>query len=458
MTEDKKIQFKDRRALVVGMGKSGIAAVEALLEAGARVSVQDSKTRGELPEELAEHLTAVCERCFFGEEPGAEDVYDILILSPGVPPELGFIRAQKAGGAEISGELELAYRLAEASFISITGTNGKTTTTTLVGEIFRHAGRETYVVGNIGSAVVRAAAGAPADAWLVTETSSFQLETTRDFRPRVSAILNLTPDHLNRHHTMEAYGDAKAKTFANQSADEYCVFNYDDKVCFALSEKCRAKVVPFSRLVELGFGAFVKGDDIVIRDESGKTTVICAVTDLKIPGAHNVENALAAAAVAYFAGISAEDIAATLRSFEGVEHRLEYVDTVNGVRYVNDSKGTNPDSSIKAVEAMPRGIILIAGGYDKGSEYDELIKAFDGKVKKMLLLGVTAKKIDAAARACGFTETEFVKDMDEAVKRAYEIAVPGDTVLLSPACASWDMYSCFEERGEHFKQCVKSLR
>ena len=449
--------MKDKKVLVVGMGRSGIAACKALHDAGALVMAQDSKKEDEIDEKTAVFLNEAGIKKYLGEVPEDTKDIDMVVLSPGVPPWLGFIQDAQANGAEIIGELELAYRMGNGSYVAITGTNGKTTTTTLVGEMFKNAGKKTKVVGNIGVAVVTDAVNADDDTWLVTEASSFQLETTVTFKPVVSAILNLTEDHMDRHKTMENYGAAKAKIFGNQGPDEYLVINYDDKACFALAESCGAQVIPFSRLEKLDVGAYMEGDVITIKTPAGETVSFCKADELVIPGSHNLENALAAAAIGYFAGLSPEDITETLRTFQGVEHRIEFCGEANGVRFVNDSKGTNPDAAIKAVQAIKGGIILIAGGYDKNSGYDELIEAFDGKVKYMMLLGTTAPKIKAAAERLGFTDSIICKDMEECVKKGFELAEPGDTVLLSPACASWDMYDCFEQRGEHFKKCAKEL-
>lgn len=449
--------MKNEKVLVIGLGKSGIAAVQALVKLEAEVSVQDSKKSEDIDPQLLAFLEGKDVTCYFGREPEDLETYDMLVLSPGVSPDLPFIKKAKESGAEIIGELEIAYRIGQGNYAAITGTNGKTTTTTLAGEIFKNAGKKTYVVGNIGVAVISKAMAAEDDAWLVTETSSFQLETTKYFKPAVSAILNLTPDHMDRHKTMENYGAAKARIFANQDESQYAVINYDDKVCYELAKDCKAKVVPFSRLTELDFGAFVKDGTIVIRNEAGELISFCRADELSIPGTHNLENALAAAALAYFSGIEPEVIARTLVEFQGVEHRIEFCGQVDGVRFVNDSKGTNPDASIKAVQAIDPGIILIAGGYDKNSTYDELIKAFDGKVKHMVLLGKTAPKIKETAEKLGFRNSVILKDMEECVREGFKLAEPGDTVLLSPACASWDMYTGFEQRGNHFKDCVKRL-
>ena len=449
--------MKDKKVLIIGLGNSGKAAAEAMVELGAAVSVQDSKSEDKIDPQLMDFLKENRIECFLGRTPDDMSVFDMLIVSPGVPLELGFIKEAKEAGAEIIGELEVAYRTGKGKYVAITGTNGKTTTTTLVGEIYKASGRPTYVVGNIGVAVISKALSADDNDWLVTECSSFQLESIKDFQPEVSAILNLTPDHLDRHKNMENYGDAKAQIFANQDSHQYCVVNFDDKACFALAEKCKAKVVPFSRKEELDFGAYVSGDKMVIKDEKGAVIEFCSVDELKIPGAHNLENALAACAIGYFGGIEADVITGVLRTFSGVEHRIELCDEIKGVRYVNDSKGTNPDAAIKAIEAMKENIILIAGGYDKNSEYDEFVASFDGRVKALLLLGTTAAKIKAAAEAAGFTECMILEDMEACVREAYRIAEAGDVVLLSPACASWDMYKSFEQRGRHFKECVSRL-
>lgn len=457
MSNDHITEIKGKKVLVVGMGNSGKAAVQAMVKLGADVSVQDSKNEDSIDPQLLMFLKEKEVKYYLGTQPKDMSVFDILVLSPGVSPELDFIREAHECGAEIIGEIEIAYRVGKGNYVAITGTNGKTTTTTLVGEIYKASGRKTHVVGNIGVAVISKALSADEDSWLITETSSFQLETIKEFRPEISAILNLTPDHMDRHKTMENYGNAKAAVFKNQTPDQYCVINYDDEECYRLAKNCNARIVPFSRKTTLDFGVYVDGDTIIIKDEKGKITEICRPAELKIPGEHNLENALAAAGIAYFGGIEAEIIRKVLRSFRGVEHRLELCNEIDDIRFVNDSKGTNPDASIKAIEAMKNNIILIAGGYDKDASFDEFVKAFDGRVKTLLLMGKTATKIKEAAEKAGFTESIILKDMEACVREAYRIAQPGDVVLLSPACASWDMYTSFEQRGKHFKSCVQAL-
>lgn len=449
--------MKHKKVLIVGLGKSGIAAVQAMIRLEAEVYIQDSKKEESIDANLAAYLRGKGVTCYFDQLPPDMGYFDMLILSPGVSPELPFIEEAKSKGAEIIGELEIAFRIGSGNYVAITGTNGKTTTTTLVGEMFKAASKKTYVVGNIGVAVISASIDAPEDAWLITETSSFQLETTKYFKPVVSALLNLTPDHLNRHHTMKAYGEAKAKIFANQSADGYAVVNFDDKACYKLAMNSKAKVVPFSRTCKLDFGAFVHEGKIVIKNAAEELIALCDVDELKIIGDHNLENALAAAAICYFAGIEPKVIGETLRTFGGVEHRIEYCGLVDGVKYYNDSKGTNIDAAVTALRAIKENIILIAGGDAKGQEFDSFIKSFDGSVKKMILMGRDAHIIQEAADKQGFRDYVFCKNMDDCVRKAHELAEPGDAVLLSPACASWDMYKNFEQRGEHFKECVNRL-
>ena len=293
-------------------------------------------------------------------------------------------------------------------------------------------------------------------AWLITEVSSFQLESVRRFRPAVSAILNITPDHMDRHLSMEKYAAAKARVFMNQTRGDVFVVNRDDEAAWGLSSSCRARLFPFSRRERLESGAFVSEGWITLRD-GGCETRVCACRELRIPGFHNLENALAAAACAFCAGIEPEAAARALRNFGGVAHRLELVGMKRGVRFINDSKATNPDAAIKAVEAMDVGLLLIAGGYDKDASFDLFIASFHGKVKRLLLMGATAGKIRDAAEAAGFDGCVMCSDMDECVNRAFELASDRDTVLLSPACASWDMYGGFEERGEDFRRCVEAL-
>lgn len=455
---NKNYDMTGKNVLVVGLGKSGIAATEAMLKLGAKVSVQDSKKEEEADQKLIEFLKENNVELYFGKLPEDFSQFDMLILSPGVNPELDFVVKAEEQGAEIVGELEIAYRLAKGTFVALTGTNGKTTTTTLVGEIFKKSGRKTHVVGNIGVAVISKALETTEEDWLITETSSFQLQTVKEFKPVVSAILNITPDHLNRHHTMENYGLAKANIFANQSEDGYVVINGDDEFCVRLAKNGKAKVIMFSANRELEKGAFLKDDNLVLLTEEGDLLHLCHKSQLKILGKHNIENALAAAAICYYAGIEVSVIAEALKEFAGVEHRIEFCGEVNGVKYYNDSKGTNVDAALTALRALEKNVILIAGGDGKSQDFEPFVENFNGSVKHMVLLGRDAKIIADAADKCGFKEYSFGKDMEECVKICHELAVEGDNVLLSPACASWDMYKNFEQRGDHFKGIVNQLK
>jgi len=363
----------------------------------------------------------------------------------------------KARGIQIISEVELAYRLTKASIIGITGTNGKTTTTSLTGELFKNAKRNTFVVGNIGIPVISCALDAKEDDVLVCELSSFQLESTWQFRPKISAILNITPDHLNRHKTMENYICAKAKIFENQQESDYTVLNFDNEVTNKLAQGCKSKVIFFSRKKTLEQGVFVKDDYITIRFNNIEHKV-CDIKSIRVPGAHNLENALAATAMAWAMGIDNSVIAHTLKTFKGVEHRIEMVDEIMGIKFFNDSKATNPDAAIKAIEAINKPIILIAGGMEKDNDYTDFVLSFNDKVKHMVLLGETADKIEATARKNNFFNITKVKTLQQAVSVAYNVASSGDNVLLSPACASWDMFENFEQRGKIFKDEVRKIR
>ncbi|MDD6155229.1 MAG: UDP-N-acetylmuramoyl-L-alanine--D-glutamate ligase, partial [Eubacteriales bacterium] len=386
-------ELKKQNVLVVGFGRSGKAAAKELAERGVDVTVQDSSDGSGFSEEDLKPYKDLGVKFMFGTVPEKPEAFQTIVLSPGVTPELPFVVEAASKGSVITGELELAYELCEGTFVAITGTNGKTTTTSMVGDIFKKAGRKTDVVGNIGVPVMSQALTATSDEWLVTECSSFQLETTHRFKPVVSAILNLTPDHLNRHHTMEAYGAAKAKIAANQDEGDYLVINYDDKLCYSLSEGTKAVVVPFSGEHQLDFGAFVKDGDIVIKDQDGSEHRIIKTDELRVIGYHNVMNALAAAAVSFFAGVDPETIGNALREFPGVEHRIEYCGEIEGVKYYNDSKGTNVDAAVTAIKAVGENIILIAGGDAKGQDFTDFVKEFPGRVKKMILLGRDAYMI-----------------------------------------------------------------
>ena len=383
---------------------------------------------------------------------------DLMVISPGVPVDSDIANIVRDANIPIMGEIELAYQAGAGHLAAITGTNGKTTTTSLVGEIFAAYTDNHFTVGNIGIPYTEVALDMDEDSYTVAEVSSFQLETIVDFKPHVSAVLNLTPDHLNRHYTMENYASVKLDICKNQTPEDYLVLNYDDEITknMANDKRVNAKVVYFSRLHNLEEGICLDGDEIVLR-ENGTEIRVIQKKDLVLLGDHNVENYMAGIAVAYYMGIPMEDIVSVLKTFKGVAHRIEFVKEVNGVTYYNDSKGTNPDAAIKGIQAMNRKTVLIGGGYDKGVAFDEWIQAFDGKVKKLILLGQTAQMIAETAKKYDFTEIEFVDDLKEAVTRCAQIAQPGEAVLLSPACASWGMFDNYEQRGDMFKEYVNEL-
>ena len=381
---------------------------------------------------------------------------DIMVISPGIPVDSAFVEDIKKAGIPVWSEIELAYYFGKGKIAAITGTNGKTTTTALVGEIVKAWNPKTIVVGNIGIPYTELCDTTNDDSATVAEISSFPLETIVDFHPNVSAILNLTPDHLNRHYTFENYGNVKKSITKNQTEDDVVVLNYDDDHTRAMAEGIRPRVVYFSRLEKPAGGVYVEDGHIVI-EANGEKIDVLALKDLILLGSHNVENVLAAVGISYYMGVPVNVIRDVAVSFKAVEHRIEYVKTVAGVDYYNDSKGTNPDAAIKGIQSMDRPTILIGGGYDKGGSFSDWIRSFDGKVKCLLLLGDTKDRIAQEAEECGFFEYRFVDSLEEAVKTAHDLAESGDAVLLSPACASWDMFDSYEQRGTMFKDFIRGL-
>ncbi len=451
--------MKNSKVLVIGLGKSGVSAVNTLYEIGSKVYVYDGNVNKISKEKLGEIENKTLG--IFSETKDADDKFleslDFIVVSPGVPLTNDICLRAKSMNKKIIGELELAYIVGKGKFIGITGTNGKTTTTTLVGEIFKKAGLKTEVVGNIGKAVAEVALKSKEDEYLVTEISSFQLETIEKFKPEVCTILNLTEDHLDRHGNMTEYGNAKARIFENLDENGFLVVNYEDELSFDLSKKCKkGKIVAFSSERKLEEGIFVDDGNIKVKigDED---FALCKTEDIRIRGKHNLENALVSVGIAHCAGIDRKYIVEVLKEFEGVEHRLEPVCEVEGVEFVNDSKGTNTDAAMKAIEALEKNIILIAGGYNKGADFKDFIKNFNGRVKALVLLGETAEKIKSQALEVGFDEIFIEGNMKNCVDKALELSKKGDKVLLSPACASWDMYKNYEERGKDFKNLVKKL-
>ena len=452
------MNLKNKNILLVGLAKTGISTIKHLNKLGAKVVVNDIKDKDKLKGILDELSDLNNVEYILGYHPENVDDINMAVVSPGVPLDLPFILKLKSKNIEIIGEVELAYRLSQnPMFIGITGTNGKTTTTSLVGEIFKKANIDTYIVGNIGNPVIDTVDTANENSVLVTELSSFQLESIDTFKPHVSAILNFTEDHLNRHHTMEAYMEAKARIFKNQDEKDFCVLNYDDKDVKSLSDNVKAKKIFFSRKKSLDCGIYLDEDNNIIINIDKKIKLLNK-DELSLPGNHNLENCMAAAAIAYVSNIDIDVIREVLKTFAGVEHRQEFVRNLNGIMFVNDSKATNPDSSIKAIESYNRPIILIAGGMDKQSSFDEFLDVAKENVYALVLLGETAQKIKECAQNKGFDNITVVKDMKEAVNASYQIAKGGDVVLLSPACASWDMYKSFEVRGIDFKDNVHNLK
>lgn len=450
--------LENKKVLIVGLARSGQSAVKALFARGARVWINDMKTEEDLVNML-EPISGMYEGLMLGGAPENLEGFDMMVLSPGVPLDKPFILQAKDAGIEVIGELELAFRLTDARFIGITGTNGKTTTTALTGEIFKIAQQDHFVVGNIGIPVIGRVDQSSEKTTMVTEVSSFQLETISQFKTDVAAILNLTPDHLNRHKTMENYIDAKCRIFENHTEKDILVLNYDNEPTRALAPRTNGRVAYFSRLEELESGVFVKDGKVVVQPEvNGESIEVIAVKDIFIPGNHNIENALAATAMAFYSGVAVEHIAKALKTFTGVAHRIEWLGDVNDVVFYNDSKGTNPDASIVAVKAMERPTVLIAGGMDKGSEFDEFIQSFGQTIKHLVVFGETADLIKETATRLGYETVSVVSDLDEAVNTAFDKTQSGDAVLLSPACASWDMYPSFEHRGDHFRECFENLR
>ena len=461
--------MSSQRVLVAGTGISGIAAAKLLLAMGGEVVLYDGNEKLDEETILGNFEEGQRVAVVLGELERS-DLFgiELCIISPGIPLEAPFVAMVDEAKIPIWGEIQLAYQCAKGRLAAITGTNGKTTTTALAGQIARDYFDQVFVVGNIGIPYTEIALETTDQSVTVAEVSSFQLETIMDFRPQVSAILNITPDHLNRHGTMERYIGVKKSIAVNQTESDTIVLNYDAPVLreFGLKKKgeegfgqefpLKAKVLFFSSREKLDEGLFLEGDEIILK-EGEQREVVVNVHDLKLLGRHNYENVMAAVGICLTLGVPLASIRKTVTAFEAVEHRIEFVMERSGVKYYNDSKGTNPDAAIKGIQAMDRPTLLIGGGYDKESSYDEWILSFDGKVKYLVLLGETREKIARAARTCGFDNILFADTLEEAVKICAERAESGDAVLLSPACASWDMFPSYEVRGRKFKEYVRNL-
>lgn len=467
--------YRGRRVVVLGLARSGVSVAKVFHALGAEVIVNDKKERELCPE--ADELTALGISVLCGYHP--DDLVTsetaLLVKNPGIPYTASPVQQAETHGVEIVTEVEVAYWLSAAPIIGITGSNGKTTTTTWIGELLGGAGLNPIVAGNIGIPLCEAAAEATKDNWIVAELSSFQLKGTSAFRPRVALLLNVVETHLDYHGGMEDYVASKAKLFANQTADDIAVLNWDDATCRAIADRLAAKVLPFSLYVRLDKGLgieppFERGKDsdadhmIVWRKEDGTEQTILPVSELGIPGRHNTANALAAIAACLAAGVAPEAMVPVLKGFRGVEHRLEYAGEVSGVKYYNDSKATNPTATTMSVGSLSAPIILIAGGLDRGSDYMELLPVFRDRLKGLVTLGQTRGKLAKVAELAGLTNVRMVEPEEDAestlrraVREAAGLAEPGDIVLLSPACASWDMFASFEDRGRIFKESAHTL-
>ena len=451
-------RYSDKRVLVVGMARSGVAAAKLLHKAGAKVVINDNKTAEQLGDALLP-LNGLDIEYALGCPAGEclEDI-DAMIISPGIPDTAGFVVKAKDMGIYVTGELEMAYQLSSGEMVAITGTNGKTTTVSLLGEIFRNAGRTTHVVGNIGYPYSAAGFDSADSDMFVCEVSSFQMETAETFHPRCGALLNITEDHLNRHGTMECYTQTKMRMFQNMTAEDVAVFNADDPALVPYILQVKAQVMLFSRKVEVENGAFVR-DGVIMTRWNGVETTVCPADELYIPGPHNLENALAAACMATACGVDADVIAHTFRTFTGVEHRIEFVRELEGVRYINDSKGTNVDSTIKAIQTMNRPTAIILGGYDKHCDFTPMVKEMlaSDYIREAVLIGVTADQIERQCRENGYVNLHRAATLKDAIDQCRALSADGWNVLLSPACASFDMFPDYEARGRIFKELVNEL-
>jgi UDP-N-acetylmuramoylalanine--D-glutamate ligase len=449
------MELNGKRVLVVGLGKSGVASALFLKQHGARVTVSDTKSGDELRNEIpvlldrgiAVETGGHGDRTFSGQ--------DLIVVSPGVPVDAPPLVQARALGQNVIGEVELAAQFLPGPIVAITGSNGKTTTTTLAGEIMAAGGLPTLVGGNIGTPAISLAERATLETVIVLEASSFQLETIQTFRPKVAVVLNVTPDHLDRHHTFEIYTNAKARIFENQRGDDFAVLNADDPTCVSMAARTRAQVFWFSRQKEVERGAWVHDGNILFRDHKGQKEIL-QVSEIPLKGAHNLENVLAAVCAGALMGCAPEKIRQAVQNFKAVEHRLEFVATIRGVDYYNDSKATNVDATIKALESFPANIHLILGGKDKGSDYSVLNDLLRQRVKRVYTIGAAAAKIESQIV---FPKSEIVhaETLENAVRKANAVAQPGDVVLLAPACASFDQFKNYEQRGKVFKEIVQNL-
>ncbi|MBQ8130842.1 MAG: UDP-N-acetylmuramoyl-L-alanine--D-glutamate ligase [Clostridia bacterium] len=452
------MDVKGKRILVCGLARSGLAAARLLAQSGACVTAYDAKDEGSLTGDFDALRALGCRLVFGGDPLELEAGMDLIVISPGIPWKAPLVQAALSNDIEVIGELELGARLTRGRLVAITGTNGKTTTTTLTGEFFRSTGKTTHVVGNIGYPITETAGISRPDDVTVAEVSSYQCESVSTFHPDVAACLNITEDHLARHGTMEEYVRMKRRIFLQQTPRDVAVFNYDDETCRRMAEGLRAHVAWFSRKTRVPYGAYAEDGVVYLALE--QTHAVCRCDEIRIPGSHNLENALAAVAIAGALGVPCENMREVLSTFPGVEHRIETVRELDGVTWINDSKGTNVDSTLKAIDTMTRPTVLILGGSDKKVSFDKLAEAVAGSglIRHCVLIGDTAGQIRAALEAKGYTDFEMAGyDFDACLARCRSLAVPGGCVLLSPACASFDMFRDYEDRGRIFKKKVLAL-
>jgi len=450
------MEFCNKRVLVLGAGISGRSVADVLVRQGASVTLNDAKDIDIRKEEFRQLRVQGVNLVFGQQQDDLLEGIDYVVLSPGISIYIPLIQTARSRNITVMSEIEVAYQLCKAPVIAITGTNGKTTTTTLTGEMLKAAGKAVVVGGNIGLALSHEVLGVDETGIVVAEISSFQLESIIDFKPHIAAVLNVTPDHIDRHRTMEEYQRTKERIFSNQRDSEYLILNYDDVAVRNMAERALSQVLYFSASQELQTGAYVK-EGLLQINWQGKNYPICSVKEMKLFGKHNVENALAACCAALLMDVSTTEMSMVLRSFTGVEHRIEPVATVNGVPYYNDSKATNPESSIKALEAFDGHVVLIAGGRDKNTDLKEFMALAKEKVDHLILVGEAQERFAAHAQAAGVSHIHCTGSMEDAVQLAHRLARPPQIVLLSPACASYDMFANYEERGRVFKELVCRL-